>query len=342
MYITITPQKNSGSFSQSVADYVNYLEKENEGLSLSEQETFFNQYENTISKEIVIDDIDKNTSKLSKKEPKFYAITISPSASELKALKNPSDDLRAYTREAMKKYVESFNREIQGRKITIDDIKYYAKVEHKRYYKGTDRAVQQNQAIASEVLKLKHQLRAVEKTGNNFDKKQIIRRIEKLESLAPHKLNGQRIKNGMEKPGLQTHIHIIVSRKDASNSVSLSPGSKYKASDVEFQGKMVKRGFNRDKFFSEAEKVFDKKFGFQRNYSQRYESRKLLTTNSKMYYKAILGLPQNEKALAMKAIAKMGVSVPTIPTNKVQLALKTIKAIKKGAAKVIKSSSIGI
>ncbi len=342
MYITITPQKNTGNFSQSASDYVNYLEKENQNASPAEQETFFNQYENVVSKESVINEIDKNTSKLSKKEPKFYAITISPSKSELKALKNPSEDLKKYTREVMKEYVKSFNREIQGRKITIDDIKYFAKIEHKRQYKGTDKEVRENQTIATEVLKLKHQLRELGNRGSLKEKQQLEKKLEQMESLAPHKLNGQRIKNRMQKSGLQTHIHIIVSRKDTSNSISLSPGSKYKASNVEFQGKMVKRGFDRDRFFSEAEKIFDKKFWFQRNFAERYDSRKLLAKSNSKYYKAILGLPQSEKALAMKAIAQMGVKLPVIPTNKVQLALKTIKTLKKGVGKALKSSSIGI
>jgi len=34
MYITITPQKLGGSYSQSVADYVDYLEKENQIWSI--------------------------------------------------------------------------------------------------------------------------------------------------------------------------------------------------------------------------------------------------------------------------------------------------------------------
>ena len=40
MYITITPQKLGGSYSQSVADYVDYLEKENQGLEQQDMEHF--------------------------------------------------------------------------------------------------------------------------------------------------------------------------------------------------------------------------------------------------------------------------------------------------------------
>ena len=44
MYITITAQKLGGQYSQSVANFVDYLEKENEGLQQEEMEHFFNQY----------------------------------------------------------------------------------------------------------------------------------------------------------------------------------------------------------------------------------------------------------------------------------------------------------
>ena len=69
MYITITPQKLGGSYSQSSADFVGYLEKENQGLEQEELEHFFNQYGDKISVEDVIKDIDGNGSKLKKTEP---------------------------------------------------------------------------------------------------------------------------------------------------------------------------------------------------------------------------------------------------------------------------------
>ena len=40
MYITITPQKLGGNYSQSSGDFVGYLEKENQGLEQEEMEHF--------------------------------------------------------------------------------------------------------------------------------------------------------------------------------------------------------------------------------------------------------------------------------------------------------------
>ena len=40
MYITITPQKMGGNFSKSSADFVGYLEKENQGLEQEQNQNF--------------------------------------------------------------------------------------------------------------------------------------------------------------------------------------------------------------------------------------------------------------------------------------------------------------
>ncbi|NJX17414.1 DUF5712 family protein, partial [Tamlana crocina] len=110
------------------ADFVGYLEKENQDLEQGSMEHFFNQYDDEISANEVVNAIDGNGAKLKKTEPKFYSITVNPSKYELNRLQNNSEDLKRYTRYLMKDYVASFNREINGRPITIDDIKYYAKI----------------------------------------------------------------------------------------------------------------------------------------------------------------------------------------------------------------------
>jgi len=299
MYITITAQKLGANYSQSSADFVGYLEKENQGLEQQDIEHFFNQYGDEISAEEVVKGIDGNTAKLKKKEPKFYSITVSPSKYELNRLQNSRKDLKKYTREIMKDYVASFNREINGRPVTIDDIKYYAKIEHQRIFKGTDIQIKENQPYATKILQLKTKIREIESgsVGGNIKSKE--REIAKLEREAPNQQDGKRIVQGMPKTGNQSHIHIIVSRKDASNSVSLSPGSKHKASEVEMHGKNVKRGFDRDKFFESAEKRFDKTFGYQRNFAETYKTRKDFMKNLKVYFASLMKLPTNEKVFPL-------------------------------------------
>jgi hypothetical protein len=342
MYISITPQKLAANYSQSAADFVAYLEKENQGLDEPELEHFFNQYGDEIPAEEVVREIDANTDKLKKTEPKFYSITVSPSKYELSRLQNTSEDLKHYTRELIRDYVSCFNREINGRPVSVNDLKYYAKIEHQRTYKGTDIQVKENQPYATKILELKNELRKIQTGELNVATKKIEKQIEKLEASAPHQLDGKRIVQGMKKEGNQSHIHIIVSRKDASNSFSLSPGSKYKASEVIMNGKIVRRGFDRDAFYSKAEKTFDRNFGYKRNFVETYQSRKIFTKDPKLYFTALLGLPASEKAIAFKMLREAGIPIMSIPTNKVQLALKAIHKIKSGFELAIRSSSIGI
>lgn len=343
MYITITAQKLGGSYSTSSAGFVDYLGKENQGVEQEEMEHFFNQHGEEISAEEVVREIDGNTAKLEKTEPRFYSITVSPSKYELKALQNPSEDLKIYTREMMKDYVASFNREINGRPVTVDDIKYYAKIEHQRTFKGTDRQIRENQPYATKILQLKNNIGKVENGTVKGNIKKMERQINRLEREAPHQQNGQRIVQGMLKAGSQSHVHIVMSRRDASNSFSLSPGSKYKASETELNGKMVKRGFDRDQFFERAENTFDKTFDYHRSFSEKYSARKEFINNPKMYYNSLMRLPTNEKAIAFKIIRETGMPIMgSIPINKAQMALKVFNKLRLGVEVAIKSSSIGI
>jgi len=343
MYITITAQKIGETYSQSSADYVAYLEKENQLSELENSEDFFNQYEDHISAEDVVKMIDGNTAKLEKTEPRFYSIIVSPSQYELKRLQNNSEDLKKYTRELMNAYVASFHREINGRPININDILYYAKVEHQRFFKGHDYQIRENQPFATEIMKLKNEIRKINKGELDGNIKKIEKEILKLENAAPHKQNGNRIVQGIQKEGPQSHVHIIVSRKDATNRFSLSPGSKYKASTVTLNGSIVKRGFDRDSFFKNAEKSFDITFSYQRNYVETYHARKTFIKDPKSYFSTMMKLPINERSIAFYMLKNTGMTfLPNIPVSQGKLALKMFNKLRKGLDVAIKSSSIGI
>ncbi len=94
MYITITKQTLESNFTQSVSDFVAYLEKENEEKEWDEMEYFFNQYDNEISSKEVIQEIDGNKGKLKMTEPKFYSMTINPSPRELKHIQDSPEALK--------------------------------------------------------------------------------------------------------------------------------------------------------------------------------------------------------------------------------------------------------
>lgn len=69
-----------------------------------------------------------------------------------------------------------------------------------------------------------------------------------------------------EKTGEQMHAHIIISRRNMDNSISLSPKSNHRS------GKgVIAHGFNRDRFCNSCEKVFDVMMGYTRSVKESYE-----------------------------------------------------------------------
>ena len=340
MYITITPQKIGAPYGQSAADFVAYLEKENAGKALADKEYFFNQYADRIPADTVIAEIDQNTAKLKKKEPKFYSITFNPSMRELKAIQSSPQALKHFVRAAMKEYAGAFHREIDGRAVQVEDLKYYAKLEYERRYKGTDQQVRENQPYLTRILALKKELYTQEQIESNGNFQEIKKEIVRLEKEAPHQLNGKPITRGCPKPGPQHHIHVIVSRKDASNRYSLSPGSKYKASEVTLNGKQVKRGFHRDAFYTRAEKCFDRLFNYKRNYVEAYPSRKTFLKDPSLYFSALAKLPTTERAVAFKLLRQAEVPMLSLPSS--ELAVKALQKLKKGVGKAIDSGTINL
>lgn len=168
---------------------------------------------------------------------------------------------------------------LEKRALTGDDLLWYGKVESQRTHKPTDKYVLKNNEILKEI-------KALEK--NQFLNSG---KIEKLQATL-YKDGGKVIQAGMEKDGLQYHAHVIVSRHDRTmqkpeNKISLSPLANHK------QGKMFKGadvGFNRDNFFEKAEKLFDKKFEYERPDKQKYQT-----------YKAQKGLVSGVKNIQGKA-----------------------------------------
>lgn len=339
MYLTISPQKIGGNFSSSVADFVAYLEKENRDQPLEKMSHFFNQTGDNISEQQVIGEIDANAAKLKKTEPRYYSITISPSRYELQHIKNNPLYLQEYTLQVMREYAKAFNREMDGKPIGIDNIKFFAKIEHQRSYKYTDKEIRENTPYLKSIAKLEYDLVKIRRGDLEGDIKKVKKEIAGIKKEVPHKLNGKPIREGILKPGLQTHIHVIVSRKDSSNKYSLSPGSKYKFSTVEMHGKLVSRGFDRNSFFQNSEKAFDKMFQYRRNYVEHYASRKELQKNPGIYHQKIMRLPVNERQIAFSILRASGMVLPATGFSPSQVKM-ALKHLRKAIDLAVKTSSI--
>lgn len=77
-----------------------------------------------------------------------------------------------------------------------------------------------------------------------------------------------RTKKGDIKPGEQMHVQIIVSRKDASNSIKLSPLNNSKGTNAEHSLKVGQ--FDRVAFKQVTESLFDKTFGYDREIGESF------------------------------------------------------------------------
>ena len=79
------------------------------------------------------------------------------------------------------------------------------------------------------------------------------------------------VRQGDLKEGNNMHVHVIVSRKDESNTKKLSPLANEKGNNNSIlNGQKVQRGFNRDQFKERSEKTFDSQFNYNRNLEDSY------------------------------------------------------------------------
>lgn len=75
-------------------------------------------------------------------------------------------------------------------------------------------------------------------------------------------------KRGERKEGEQMHVQIIVSRKDATNKIKLSPMNNSRGSNAEHSKKVGQ--FDRSAFKNSGEGLFDEKFSFDRELSETF------------------------------------------------------------------------
>ena len=135
MHIDFAPPSNgtynnSGSCRQ-LANYMEHedLERIEKGIYT---EGFFNLTDDNIYKSKVIIDIDSNIGQLIKMDAKFYAIHVSPSEKELRAMGNTEQEqaeaMKRYIREMfIPEYAKNFNKE-----LSASNIKFYGKIHFDR------------------------------------------------------------------------------------------------------------------------------------------------------------------------------------------------------------------
>ena len=135
MHIDFAPPSkgtyNNAGSSRQLASYMEHedLERMEKGIYT---DGFFNLTEDNIYKSALIKDIDSNIGQLLKTDAKFYAIHVSPSENELRAMGNTEQEkaeaMKRYIREVfIPEYAKNFNKG-----LSEADIKFYGKIHFDR------------------------------------------------------------------------------------------------------------------------------------------------------------------------------------------------------------------
>lgn len=135
MHIDFAPSSggtyNNAGSSRQLASYMEHedLERMEKGIYT---DGFFSLTDDNIYKSKVIKDIDSNIGQLLKTDAKFFAIHVSPSESELRAMGNTEQEkaeaMKRYIREVfIPEYTKNFNKG-----LSEADIKFYGKIHFDR------------------------------------------------------------------------------------------------------------------------------------------------------------------------------------------------------------------
>lgn len=240
---------------------VMYLEKENIELEknietsdfIKRKQSFFNHQGNNFSPIEVIDTIDNNKRKLGKKDAKYFAPTISFSQKELHHISKLAsgkviNDVSEFTD---KEYLD-YNNLIKQYAIKIMDN--YAK-NFNRQEKGL-------------------------KSGSDLVY------FGKVEHYRKFKGHDSEVKNGTYnsgdyKPGINSHLHLVVSRKDNTQKLKLSPlANERKSTNRKINGNTYSVGFDRTKWIEMNEVSFDQFFNYKRPLLEQFRNQNILKNGS--------------------------------------------------------------
>lgn len=269
---------------------VNYLDKENQDLEKkamqapnrnkeieirNRQQYFFNHESDAVSQTKVRDDLDSNISKLGKNDAKYYAPTISFSNQELKHISKLATAGRD---------VENVNQ------MSKDEFARY-----NSYLRDYSRSVMNNYAE-----NFNRQDKGL-KSGDDLVYYAKIEHQRAFKGDDKEVLQGN-TKSGDKKPGLQSHVHVIVSRKDKTQRLKLSPVTNEKATTRKIGNNKYHVGFDRKKWIDKNEKSFDSMFEYKRKEIEKFEIQNALTNGSPAEnYEAIKRIEKEKEISQMQS-----------------------------------------
>lgn len=236
-------KSDTGTNTSSCKKYAQYLSKDNE--------FFFSATRDDITIDEAIEIIDKNSKGgLKKKDAKWYAPMYALSEKEARFL--------------VKKL---FNKDVLNFKdLTEEEQKIYNQELVKFGKKCQDLMAKNFDREHLEIF-----------DGSNLHYVGVVENDRKYRGDDPEVVKGT-AKQGQSKPGFNSHIHIIQSRKaNTQRKSSISPLAKSRGG-INNLGKI---GFDRNKFYKNIEEAFDEMFSYNRKIEETLEFKKNAKVNSK-------------------------------------------------------------
>ena len=245
-----------------------YLEKENQDLDKlikyasstnqifdleSRKQSFFSALETNVSTIDVISAIDKNKRKLGANDAKYFAPTISFSEKELDHIAFQATD---------KKGISS-----------VWDLNATELNEFNRLIRDYGRKIMDNYA-----LNFNRQDKGI-KSGSDLVYFAKIEHFRKFKGIDKDVLDGKET-SGSYKKGLQSHIHVIVSRKDKTQRLKLSPTCNETLTIRTIGDNNYQVGFDRVKWIETNEKTFDEHFKYSRTELEKFQNQNILKNGS--------------------------------------------------------------
>lgn len=247
--------KTSADNKGSASKYGFYLNKENQEYikdgTPEKQQFFFNQNEDRISTVRAIHLVDENAKGkgLKRVQDRYYTLTINFSEKELKhiAKKVSGKDVKSVNdlnREEYKKYNKH--------------IAHYTKIAMKNYAANFNKNISEKDIVWTAKIEHKRRFKGFEKEVENGI-----------------------VKSGELKKGMQSHVHITVSRMHKDYRVSLSPLANARKNDnLMLNGKSRPGGFDRSNWKQLNEISFDKAFQYNRPLKEQFETLRTLKNGS--------------------------------------------------------------
>ncbi|MDW5288862.1 DUF5712 family protein [Formosa sp. PL04] len=252
----------------SCIDLALYLEKENNELDRLQQRAinsqkkiaienrkqfFFTHSKDNISTNEVISSIDKNIKRLGKTDAKYFAPTINFSKQEL--------------------------NHILSKITTKKDVKNVWELNQKEYTLFNDKIKEYTKDIMTNYAKNFNREDKGLKTGNDLVYFGKIEHFRKFKGTDKEVLN-KTAKSGTFKPGVTTHVHLIVSRKDKTQKLKLTPTTKERSTTRTIGGNTYHVGFDRMNWINMNERSFDDFFKYKRPELEKFNNQYILKNGS--------------------------------------------------------------